>query len=55
MTLMKLAQLAGVSVGTVSKAFSDSKEVGEATRSRIFALAKEHGCFEKYYKSQRKH
>lgn len=54
MTLMKLAELAGVSVATVSKAFSGSKEIGNTTREHIFALAKEHGCFEKYYKSPRK-
>jgi LacI family repressor for deo operon, udp, cdd, tsx, nupC, and nupG len=54
MTLMKLAELAGVSVATVSKAFSGSKEIGNTTREHIFALAKEHGCFEKYYKSPRR-
>lgn len=54
MTLMKLAQLAGVSVGTVSKAFSGSREIGDETRERIFTLAKEQGCFDKYYKNPRK-
>lgn len=54
MTLMKLAQLAGVSVGTVSKAFSGSHEVGDTTRERIFAIAREQGCFDKYYKRPRK-
>ena len=40
MTLARLAALAEVSVATVSKAFSGSKEIGHATRERIFALAK---------------
>lgn len=53
MTLKKLACLAGSSIGTVSKAFSGSKEISEETRERIFALAKEHDCFDKYYKSPR--
>lgn len=53
MNLEKLAQLAGVSLGTVSKAFSGSHEIGEQTRNRIFDLAKEHNCFEKYYKAKR--
>lgn len=49
MTLAKLAALAGVSVSTVSKALSESREISEATREQIIALAKEHGCYEKYY------
>ena len=49
MTLTKLAQLAGVSVSTVSKALSESTEISEATRAAVIALAKEHGCYEKYY------
>ncbi|MBQ8174139.1 MAG: LacI family DNA-binding transcriptional regulator [Clostridia bacterium] len=49
MTLTKLAQLAGVSVSTVSKALSESAEISEGTRAAIVALAKEHGCYEKYY------
>lgn len=53
MTLAKLAELSGTSVGTVSKAFSGSREVGEKTRERIFALARQYGCFEKYYKAPR--
>lgn len=50
MTLAKLAELAGVSTGTVSKAFSGSKEISEDTRQIVFSVAKKHGCFEKYYK-----
>ncbi len=50
MDLKKLASLANVSVSTASKALSGSREVSESTREAIFALAKEHGCFEKYYK-----
>ena len=50
MNLTKLAKLANVSVSTVSKAFADSEEISHATKQMIFDLAREHGCFEKYYK-----
>ena len=50
MTLKILAELAGTSVATVSKAFSGSTDIGEETRQRIFDKAKELGCYEKYYK-----
>jgi len=50
MNLAKLAQLTNVSVSTVSKAFSDSPEISAQTRELIFNAAKEHGCFDKYYK-----
>lgn len=50
MTLQRLADLAHVSVATVSKAFSGSKEISEETRQRIFAIARENNCFEKYHK-----
>ncbi|MBQ7386908.1 MAG: LacI family DNA-binding transcriptional regulator [Clostridia bacterium] len=53
MTLTRLAELADTSVGTVSKAFAGSREVSEATRERIFKIAKEEGCFDKYYKAPR--
>ena len=49
----KLASLANVSIGTVSKAFSGSKEISEKTKNKIFELAKKHDCFEKYYKAKR--
>lgn len=52
MTLSKLAELAGVSVSTVSKAFSDRPDVGRETKERIFALAKAHGCFDRYNKNK---
>ena len=50
MTLRALAEECGVSVGTVSKAFSGSSEISEATREKIFAAAKENGVFDKYNK-----
>jgi len=53
MTVKKLAELSGTSIGTVSKAFSGSREISEKTREKIFALAKEHGCFDKFYKDPR--
>jgi DNA-binding LacI/PurR family transcriptional regulator len=52
MTLSKLAELAGVSVSTVSKAFSERPDVGKETRERIFSIAKEQGCFDKYNKNK---
>lgn len=50
MTLEKLAKLADVSTSTVSKAFSGSHDISEATRQKVFQTAKEQGCYEKYYK-----
>lgn len=54
MTLTKIAQLAKTSVSTVSKAFSGSMEISEETRERIFEIAKDLECFDKYYKAPRK-
>lgn len=51
-TLSKIAKLAHVSVSTVSKAFSMSPEVNEQTRELIFDIAKDYGCFKKYYKAK---
>ena len=49
MTLSKLAQLANVSVSVVSKAFSGKDGVSDAMREHVFAVAREHGCFEQFY------
>lgn len=49
MTLSKLAQLANVSVSVVSKAFSGREDVSEAMREHVFAVAREHGCFQQFY------
>ncbi len=54
MTLKKLASLANVSISTVSKALSDSPEISEETREMIIKVAREQGCFEKYYKPKYK-
>lgn len=51
-TLSKIAQLAHVSVSTASKAFSMSGEVSEQTRNEIFKIAKEYGCFKKFYNAK---
>lgn len=50
MTLAKIAKMANVAVSTVSKAFSDSPEISSETKALIIKIAKEHGCYEKYYK-----
>lgn len=50
MTLKKIAALAGVSVSTVSKALSDSKEVSPETAEKIRRIARE----QKYYAKRQK-
>ena len=52
MTLRELANLANVSVSTISKAFSFSKGVSEETREQIFKIAREHGCYEQFHKGR---
>jgi len=52
MTMRELAQLANVSVSTVSKAFGDADDVCAETKEHIFRLAKQYGCFGKYYKGK---
>ena len=52
MTLSKLAKLANVSVSTASKAFSGSNEVNEETREIVFEVAKQYGCFKKFYNAK---
>lgn len=49
--MAKLAKLAGVSVSTVSKAFSGSEEISEEKKEHIFRIAKEAGCYDKYCKN----
>ena len=51
-TLSKLAAMAHVSVSTASKAFSMSPEVSEQTREMIFRIAKEQGCFKKFFSAR---
>lgn len=52
MTMRELAKLANVSVSTVSKAFCEADDVSEETRQHIFKIAKQYGCYGKYYKGK---
>lgn len=52
MTLSQIAELANVSVSTVSKAFADSSEISIDTKELIFKIARDNNCFEKYYKGK---
>lgn len=50
MTMKELAKLCNVSVSTVSKAFSDTEDISRDTKEQIFKIAKQHGCYGKFYK-----
>ena len=52
MTMRELAKLANVSISTVSKAFHGAKDVSEETKEHIFSIAKQHGCFGKFYQGK---
>lgn len=52
MTLSKLALLANVAVSTASKAFSMSDDINEQTREEIFRVARENGCFKKFFNAK---
>ena len=51
-TLSKIAKLANVSVSTASKAFSLSGEINEETRELVFKIAREQGCFKKFFSAK---
>jgi len=52
MTMRELAKLANVSVSTVSKAFAEADDVSEETKNHIFNIAKQYGCYGKFYKGK---
>lgn len=52
MTMKELAKLANVSVATVSKAFCDAEDISEETKHHIFEIAKQYGCYGKFYKGK---
>ena len=52
MTMKELAKLANVSPSTASKAFSGAEDVNEETRQHIFAVAKESGCYNRFFKGK---
>lgn len=52
MTMRELARLANVSVSAVSKAFADADDISVKTKDHIFKIAKENGCYNKFYKGK---
>ena len=52
LTMKELAKLANVSVSTVSKAFSEADDISEETREHIFRLARESGCYGRFFKGK---
>ena len=50
MTIRKLAEITGYSISTVSKAFSNKKDVSEIAKREIIEKAKELGCYENFCK-----
>lgn len=52
MTKRELAKLANVSPSTVTKAFCDADDVSEEMKQHIFKIAKQHGCYGKFYKGK---
>ena len=52
MTLQELSKKSGYSVSTLSKAFNNSDEIPQSTREKIFEIAKNEGCLNKYVKQQ---
>ena len=51
-TMRELAKLCNVSISTVSKAFLDADDVSSNTKKHIFEIAKENGCYGKFYKGK---
>lgn len=52
MNLKELAKITGYSLSTVSKVFSDGKDVSAETKAAVIKKAKELGCFYKYDKKK---
>lgn len=52
MTKRELAKLANVSPSTVTKAFYDADDVSESMKQHIFKIAKQYGCYGKFYKGK---
>ncbi len=52
MNMKDIAKLCNVSVSTVSKAFWDADDISDDTKQMIFSIARENGCYEKYYKGK---
>lgn len=52
MTKKELAKLANVSASAVTKAFNEADDVSEEMKQHIFKVAKQYGCYGKFYKGK---
>ena len=50
--MRELAKLCNVSISTVSKAFLEADDVSSDTKKHIFDIAKQNGCYGKFYKGK---
>lgn len=52
MTKKELAKLANVSPSAVTKAFNEADDISQETKKHIFDIAKQNGCYDKFFKGK---